>query len=81
MNNFRKITHKERLTIENALADFGTMDLHGGSREERDGKIIYNLGFYHVHLNATSQDAERAGKMIKEALGADEIWLYGVRIA
>ena len=79
--NCRKITNKERLTIEDALEYFGTLDLQGGSREERDGKIIYNLCFYHVHLNPVSPEAKKVGEILKNVLGADEIWLLGTRIA
>ena len=78
---FRKITHGERLCIEDAIKNFGTMDLQGGSREVKDGKIIYNLCFDFTHLHATSPEARKVGSVIKNALGADEIWLVGNRIA
>ena len=79
--NFRKITHKERLCIEEALAEFGKLDLQGGSREEKDGKIIYHLGFYHAHLNSSSGEIKKVGRILKDYLGADEIWIDGSRIA
>ena len=81
MYNFRKINERERLCIEDAISDFGVMDLQGGSREERDGKVIYNLSFYSAHLSSTSSEASRVGEFIKYALGAGEIWLLGTRIA
>jgi len=79
--NIRKITHQEKLRIEDAIKLFGTLDLQGGSREERDGKIIYNLSFYDVHLKSTSESARKIGAILKRKLGADEIWMAGSRIA
>ena len=81
MYNFRKINERERLYIEDAISDFGVMELYGGSREEKDGKIIYHLSFYSAHLSPISPEAGKVGRRIKKVLRADEIWLYGTKIA
>ena len=80
-NDIRKITHIEKLLIEDAISAFGTMELQGGSKETKEGKTIYHLCFNNVHLSTTSPEARKVGRLIKKRLKADEIWLLGTRIA
>ena len=80
-NDIRKITHVEKLLIEDAISEFGAMELQGGSRETKNGRVIYHLCFYSAHLNATSPEANKVGNIIKKALKADEIWILVTKIA